>query len=247
MEFNQNAGVIYLIPTVIAPATINNVITPQIVEIISSVDYYLVENIRTARRYISELKNGYDNLDLPKPISELTFVELSKQTSQEQVSGYLEKIIEGRNAGIISEAGCPGIADPGALAVDHAHKMGIRVVPLVGPSSILLALMASGFSGQSFAFHGYLPIPSDEKIKSLKYLEAESHKRKQTQIFMETPYRNEKLLKDILVNLNPSTRLCIAKDITGPDEVIITKTVKEWKSIDISLHKIPAIFMIYVY
>lgn len=245
MKINKNAGIIYLIPSVIAPHTVNHVISPQIVEVVSSLDYYLVENIRTARRFISDLKNTYENLELPKALPEIQFVELSKNTGPEEVKKYLSEVVEGRNAGIISEAGCPGIADPGAVAVHYAHQNGLRVVPLVGPSSILLALMASGFSGQSFAFHGYLPIPANEKIKTLRKLEADAHKQKQTQIFMETPYRNDKLLQDILQCLNPATLLCIAKGITGADEYIVTKTVKEWKSTPVNLHKVPTIFMIY--
>ncbi len=246
MEFKQNTGIIYLIPTVIAPDTIHNVIPPQIVETISTLDYYLVENIRTARRFISELKNSFENLLLPKPLHEIEFVELSKNTSADEVKKLMSHVVNGRNAGILSEAGCPGIADPGALAVEHAHKNRIRVVPMVGPSSILLALMASGFSGQSFVFHGYLPIPANEKIKVLKKLESDAHKLKQTQIFMETPYRNDKLLKDILQSLNPATLLCIAKGLTGQDEFVVTKAVSEWKNIEINLHKVPTIFMIYV-
>ncbi len=245
MEFKQNAGIIYLIPTVIAPETIDNVISPQIVEIISRLDYYLVENIRTARRFISDLRNAFDHVQLPKPLPELEFIELNKDTSSEDVKKHLDQVIDGRNAGILSEAGCPGVADPGAVAVAMAHQNGIRVVPLVGPSSILLALMASGFSGQSFAFHGYLPIPANERIKMLKRLETDALKLRQTQIFMETPYRNDKLLQDILQNLNPATLLCVAKGLTGHDEFVSTKTVKEWKNIEINLHKVPTIFILY--
>ena len=245
MEFRQNAGILYLIPTVIAPDTITNVISPQVIATISTLDYYLVENIRTARRFISDLKNSFENLHLPKPLHEIEFVELNKNTSADEVKKHMSPVTSGRNAGILSEAGCPGVADPGALAVDYAHKNGIRVVPLVGPSSILLALMASGFSGQSFAFHGYLPIPANEKIKMLRKLESDAHKLKQTQIFMETPYRNDKLLKDILQSLNPATLLCIAKGLSGQDEFVVTKAVNEWKKIEINLHKVPTIFMIY--
>lgn len=245
MEFRQNAGILYLIPTVIAPDTITNVISPQVISTISTLDYYLVENIRTARRFISELKNTFENLQLPRPLPEIQFAELTKDTSSEEVKAHLSYVMNGRNVGVISEAGCPGIADPGAMAVDYAHKNGIRVVPLVGPSSILLALMASGFSGQSFAFHGYLPISAPEKMKALRKLESDARKLKQTQIFMETPYRNDKLLQDILQSLNPDTLLCIAKGLTGQDEFVVTKTVNEWKKTEINLHKVPAIFMIY--
>lgn len=242
---SHKKGNLYLIPSVIASDTIMNVINPQIVACISTLDYYLVENLRTARRFLSDIRKTLEDVKLPKTLEEIQFEELSKKTSSEEVVKYLEPVINGRDAGVISEAGCPGIADPGALAVHYAHQFGIRVIPLVGPSSILLALMASGFSGQSFVFHGYLPIESNDKIKALKKLETDALKLKQTQIFMETPYRNDKLFEDILHACKPETLLCIAKDITGENEFIATKAIKDWKNHRLSLHKIPTIFMIY--
>lgn len=237
------AGKLYLIPTVIAENTLHLVIPPQVIEVIGQLDYYLVENIRTARRFLSELNKSLPQAYLPKRIEEIKFIELSKHTPPHEVAQQLVAVSNGRNAGIISEAGCPGVADPGAMAVKYAHQQGIAVIPLVGPSSILLALMASGFSGQSFTFHGYLPIERKERANALKSLEKEAQKRNQTQIFMETPYRNQKLLQDILDNCAGETLLCIAKDVTGANEQILTKPVKAWKHEKINLHKVPAIFL----
>jgi 16S rRNA (cytidine1402-2'-O)-methyltransferase len=227
---------LFLIPTILAPETSESVLSPQIKEIIQKTDYYFVENIRTARRFISELKLG-------KVIENLTFYELNKDTSIEQVRKYFSEVPRGADIGVISEAGCPGVADPGSLAVKVAHQYNIKVVPLVGPSSILLALMASGFSGQSFVFHGYLPIDKQERAKKLKALENESRKQ-QTQIFMETPFRNNSFLEDLLQTCQPSTNLCIAANITAADEFIQTKTIAEWIKKKPDLHKIPTMFLI---
>lgn len=240
----EKTGKLYLIPTVIATGTIREVISPKVVEVISELDYYLVENIRTARRFLSELNKTLGQSILPKPIEAIEFVELSKDTPAVAVSKQLAVVAAGRSAGIVSEAGCPGVADPGAIAVKYAHRLGIKVIPLVGPSSILLALMASGFNGQSFTFHGYLPINNKERANTLKVLEKEAHKRNQTQIFMETPYRNQKMFQDILQHCHGNTLLCVAKNITGPDECITTKSIQQWKSEKIDLHKMPAIFLI---
>lgn len=242
---SHKKGNLYLIPSVIASDTIKNVMTPQILACVSTLDYYLVENIRTARRFLSDIKKTFNDVKLPTALEEIMFEELSKKTSSSEVIKFLEAVVNGRDAGVISEAGCPGVADPGALAVHYAHQFGIKVIPLVGPSSILLALMASGFSGQSFVFHGYLPIDSIDKIKALRKLETDAVKLKQTQIFMETPYRNDKLFEDILQTCKPETLLCIAKDITGEAEFIATKSVNDWKNHRVSLHKAPTIFMIY--
>ncbi|HSJ66454.1 MAG TPA: SAM-dependent methyltransferase, partial [Anditalea sp.] len=197
-----------------------------------------VENLRTARRYISSLKLGIS-------IEELQMQVLDKKTKEQQISQILAPLLEGNDLGVISEAGCPGIADPGALAVEFAHKRGIKVVPLTGPSSMFLALMASGFNGQSFAFHGYIPIDKKARIDAIKKLESDSAANYRTQIFMETPFRNNHLLEDLKNTLNPSTKLCIAKNITGQDEFIQTKTVAEWKKTNLDLHKIPTVFLIY--
>ncbi|MFN8354837.1 MAG: SAM-dependent methyltransferase [Spirosomataceae bacterium] len=228
---------LYLIPTTLAPDTSATVLTPQINEVIAQTDYFLVENVRTARRFISELKLG-------KVIDQLHFFELTKDTSEAEAAAYFKQIPSGQNIGVISEAGCPGVADPGALAVKIAHRMGMRVVPLVGPSSILLALMASGMSGQSFVFHGYLPIEKGERVKKIRQLEKEGFQKHQTQIFMETPYRNNQLLADLLANCQNDTVLCVAANITAPDELIQTKTVRQWKETQPDLHKKPTIFLI---
>jgi 16S rRNA (cytidine1402-2'-O)-methyltransferase len=228
---------LYLIPTVLAPETTNSVLSPQIKEVISQTNYYFVENIRTARRFISELKLG-------KVIDSLHFFLLDKDTSLVTIQGYYKQIPPNENIGVISEAGCPGIADPGALAVQQAHKQGIAVVPLVGPSSILLALMGSGFSGQSFVFHGYLPIDKAERSKHIKVLEKEALQKKQTQIFMETPFRNKQLLDDILANCRNDTLLCIAANLTAPDQLLKTMPIAQWKKQQIDIHKKPCIFLI---
>ena len=169
---------------------------------------------------------------------------LDKNTTPESSTRLLQPLFKGADVGIISEAGCPGIADPGALAVAHAHARGIQVVPLSGPSSMFLALMGSGFSGQSFAFHGYLPIDKKERNQALRKLEAESAKEHRAQIFMETPFRNNQLLEDALAALSPQTKLCIAKNLTAADELIQTKTISDWKKNPIDLHKIPTVFIL---
>jgi 16S rRNA (cytidine1402-2'-O)-methyltransferase len=227
---------LYLIPTILAPETSENVLPTQIKNAITQTDYYFVENIRTARRFISDLKTG-------KIIDNLHFFELTKDTSISDVRKYFDAVPRGQNIGIMSEAGCPGIADPGALAVKVAHQLGVKVMPLVGPSSILLALMASGFSGQSFVFHGYLPIDKIERSKKIKALENES-KKEQTQIFMETPFRNNSFLEDLLNTCQPTTLLCIACNVTGSDEMIQTKSVADWKNKKPDLHKKPTMFLI---
>jgi 16S rRNA (cytidine1402-2'-O)-methyltransferase len=231
-------GQLYLIPTILAPGTTSRVLTPQIREIIMQTDHFFVENIRTARRFIGELQTG-------KVIEDIQFYELNKDTVINDIRKHFTLFKEGKNAGILSEAGCPGIADPGALAVKLAHEQGIKVVPLVGPSSILLALMASGFSGQSFMFHGYLPIDKAERARGIRQMEKEALQKNQTQIFMETPFRNNQLLEDLLTNCQPSTLLCIACNITAPDEFIRTMTAKEWKDHKPDLHKKPTIFLLY--
>lgn len=230
-------GKLFLIPNVLAENTAQFIISPQIKEIVSHTRVYLVENLRTARRYISSLKLGVT-------IEELHFEILDKKTSPEQINRLMQPIYNGADIGVISEAGCPGIADPGALAVAYAHGKGIQVVPLSGPSSMFMALMASGFSGQSFAFHGYLPIDKKDKNAALRKLETESAKEYRAQIFMETPFRNNQLFSDLLSILSPQTKLCIAKNITATDEFILTKTIAEWKKIPLDLHKIPTVFIL---
>ncbi len=235
---SQKKGKLYLIPTPLAENTLDKMVTAEMTEVIKSLDYFLVENVRTARRFISSLKLNID-------IEGLRFEVLDKNTNLESAEKICAPLLEGKNVGIMSEAGCPGIADPGNLAVKFAHKHGLSVFPLVGPSSIFMALMASGFNGQSFAFHGYLPIEQRPRKEKIQQLEKEAYKSDQTQIFMETPYRNQQLLKDLLTSCKPFTQLCIARDISGDHQYINTKTVKEWKKINVALHKIPTVFLIH--
>lgn len=231
-------GTLFLIPTVLAPGTSGQVLAPQVRETIGRLDYFFTENVRTARRFISELKTG-------RAIDDITFYELHKDTPERETAAHLQRLSEGLDAGVLSEAGCPGVADPGAVAVRLAHRLGIRVAPLVGPSSILLALMGSGFSGQSFAFHGYLPIDRGERARAVRQLEKEALQKDQTQIFMETPYRNNQLLEELLRTCGPQTPLCIASQLTAPDQIIRTLTVREWQQQPPDLHKKPTVFLLY--
>ena len=231
-------GKIYLIPTTIAPGTEQQVLPLQITEAIRKLEYFLTENIRSARRFISSL-----NLDVD--IQRLKFEALNKHSTPEDISYLMKPILDGRNAGVLSESGCPGIADPGARVVASAHRLNIKVVPLVGPSSLLLALMASGFNGQSFVFHGYLPIDKSERVKKLKVLEREAYNRDQTQIFIETPYRNNQLFKSIVQTCRPETLLCIAKNLTHRHEEVRSLSVAQWQKAQTSFEKLPMIFLIY--
>ncbi|PWJ58762.1 16S rRNA (cytidine1402-2'-O)-methyltransferase [Dyadobacter jejuensis] len=233
-----NVPTIYLIPTVLAADTASGVLPAEVSEVIKNIDIFFVENLRTARRFISSLRLG-------KVIDQLEFWELDKKTPS-QITWERLQNLKG-SAGIISEAGCPGVADPGAVAVEMAHQLGYTVKPLVGPSSILLALMGSGMNGQSFAFHGYLPIDKAERKTVIKQLEKESAQRGQTQIFMETPFRNNQLLAAILDTAAPNSRLCIASNLTAPDEFIRTMAVKDWKKNVPELHKQPTIFLLSTY
>jgi 16S rRNA (cytidine1402-2'-O)-methyltransferase len=232
----MNKGILYLIPNLIAPETHDQVLPPNLRTTLKGLTYFLAEDIRTARRYLSSLKL-YDRIEA------LDFKVLDKETSFQAMEALLDPIQQGFSIGVISESGCPGIADPGALATRWAHENGIRVVPLVGPSSILLALMASGLNGQRFAFHGYLPIDGKEAATTLKNLEKESRTRDQTQIFIETPYRNNTILATLVKSLQDHTLLCVAIDVTGKDESIVTMPVKKWKSTNIVFPKTPAVFL----
>ncbi|MFN4144603.1 MAG: SAM-dependent methyltransferase [Runella sp.] len=229
---------LYLLPAPLAPDTSLKVLSPQVLACMADIDFFFVENIRTARRLISSLKIG-------KVIDRITFYELHKDTPPSETRVQLQALAASHhNAGILSEAGCPGIADPGAVAVGIAHELGIEVVPLVGPSSLLLALMASGFNGQSFIFHGYLPIERAARIQTLKQLEKEAISKHQTQLFIETPYRNNALLEDILHTCQPNTRLCIACNLTAADGFVKTQTVRQWKTSKPDLHKKPTVFLL---
>jgi len=233
-------GKLFLIPTIIAEDTAKGVIPQQVLIALKDIHFFLAENPRTARRYLSGLKI-YDSIE------SLTFEVLNKETMEAELSTLMAPSMKGCNIGVISESGCPGIADPGSLAVRFAHQNGIPVVPLVGPSSILLALMASGLNGQSFAFHGYLPVDAKEAAKKIKELERESSVKHQTQLFIETPYRNNQMLDHLLTSLKPTSIVSIALDLTGQNQFIQTKAVQEWKLNKPSLPKEPAIFSFLCY
>ena len=226
-----------MIPITLGDTPINQVIPEFNNNIINEIDVYIVENIKTARRFLKRA-------GIKKDISELTFFELNKRTQITDLPTFLKPIEQGQNIGVLSEAGCPGIADPGADIVDLAQRQNIKVTPLVGPSSILLSLMASGFNGQSFCFNGYLPKEQKDRSRKLKELERLAKNKQQTQLFIETPYRNMHVYEDLLKNCFDSTKLCIAVDITMPNERITTKTIEEWKKTKINLQKRQCIFLI---
>lgn len=235
---NTNSGKLYLIPTRLGDNPPLEVLPISVKKIIETVDDYIVENEKTARRFIKKI-------DSRKQQSIINFEILNKYTQPEEIQHFLNACKNGKPMGLLSEAGCPGIADPGADIVKLAHENNIQVIPLVGPSSIVLALMSSGMNGQSFAFNGYIPIDKTERKATLKKMERLSFERNQTQLFIETPYRNNKVIEDFCNALHPETRVCIACDITLPTEFIKTLTVKEWKHAKVDLHKRPAIFVIH--
>jgi 16S rRNA (cytidine1402-2'-O)-methyltransferase len=229
---------LYLIPVTLGDTSIEKVLPSYNKEIILGIKHFIVEDVRSARRFLKKVERSIN-------IDELIFYTLNKHTSPEEISGYLKPLLGGESMGVISEAGCPAVADPGADVVAIAQRKNLKVVPLVGPSSIILSVMGSGFNGQSFAFHGYLPIDPSERIKRIKVLEQRIYSENQTQLFIETPYRNNKMMEDIVKNCRPQTKLCIAANITCEDEYIKTKTVKEWQGKLPDLSKIPCIFLIY--
>ena len=230
---------LYLLPVTLGDTAIDKVLPAYNAGIIREIKHFIVEDVRSARRFLKKVDREID-------IDTLSFYPLNKHTSPEDISGYLNPLAEGHSMGVISEAGCPAVADPGADVVAIAQRRNLKVVPLVGPSSIILSVMASGFNGQSFAFHGYLPIEPNERSKRLKELEGRIYSEHQTQLFIETPYRNHKMLDDILKACRPQTKLCIAANITCEGEYIKTRTGKEWKGTALpDLSKIPCIFLLY--
>lgn len=229
---------LYLIPVTLGDTTIESVLPSYNKEIILGIRHFIVEDVRSARRFLKKVEREID-------IDTLTFYTLNKHTSPEDISGYLKPLADGASMGVISEAGCPAIADPGADVVAIAQRKNLKVVPLVGPSSIILSVMASGFNGQSFAFHGYLPIDASERTNAIKKLEGRIYSENQTQLFIETPYRNNKLAEELIRTCRPSTKLCIASDITCEDEYIHTRPVKDWAGKVPDLSKKPTIFLIY--
>ena len=229
---------LYLIPVTLGDTEHSRALPAYNREVILSLKHFIVENVRTARRFLKKMEPSI-------VIDELNFSELNEHTSPEKIVDMLAPLETGESVGVISEAGCPAVADPGADLVAVAQRKGYRVTPLVGPSSILMALMASGFNGQRFAFQGYLPVDAAKRIERMKVLEARMYAEEETQIFIETPYRNNKLLEDFIRVCKPSTRLCIASNITCDDEFIRTRPVKEWARNMPDLKKKPAIFLIY--
>lgn len=240
----QISPALYMIPVSISDAPLSAVLPADNIEIMKQIRFFIVENVRTARRFLRRCSRDFD-------IDSLTFFELNGHTDLNQVSSYLDPLRRGESVGVMSEAGCPGVADPGALPAAIAQREGLKVVPLTGPSSILLSLMASGFNGQGFTFRGYLPIEDGERIRAIKELEAESRKHDRTQIFIETPYRNAKMLKTLTESLAGDTMICVAAAVTDPErERIVSRSASKWR-IDLAkgnnffTEKEPAIFLIY--
>ncbi|MEO5910804.1 MAG: SAM-dependent methyltransferase [Pelobium sp.] len=231
-------GTLYLIPVVMAEGAEQKSLTPYLCETINQIKEYIVENEKTARKCLK-----FSGLTTPQ--SELIIHDYGKHQRGGKLTEYFEGLEAGNDVGLMSEAGCPAVADPGAEIVAEAHKRNIKVVPLVGPSSLLLALMGSGFNGQSFAFQGYIPIDKMDRIKRIRDLEGFSERFKQTQLFIETPFRNNPLLNDILSSCKNDTKLCIACNLTAEDEMIQTKTIADWKKEQPDLHKKPTIFLLY--
>ncbi len=231
-------GTLYLIPVMLGDTAASEVLPASVIRAVSLIDDYVVENSKAARKFIKAMVPE-------KQQSILNLFELNKHTDEKEIQSFLQPLLEGKNMGLMSDAGCPGVADPGAVIVAMAHEKGIKVVPLVGPSSILLSLMGSGMNGQSFTFNGYLPIDKSEKKTMLKNLEKWSFERNQSQLFIETPYRNNQLMEEMVQTLHPNTLLCVACDLTLPTEIMLTKPVSFWKKHKIDLHKRPCIFIVH--
>lgn len=234
----KEKGVLYLIPTPIGDTPPELVMPAGAIQRLQELDHLIVEDLRTARRLLSKTKT-------PKPIDSIKFYVLNKHTAETDASTFLDVILDGNDMGLVSEAGSPCVADPGAVVVFHAHQLGISVVPLSGPSSVIMALMASGFNGQSFAFNGYLPIHADTRNKKIRELERLAESTGQTQIFIETPFRNNQLLEALLRQCQPETQLCIATNISLPNEMVVTKTISDWKKLSPDLQKKPTVFLLW--
>ena len=230
-------GKLYLLPNLLGDTNPQRVLPDEAIKILHSLDHFIVENIKNARRFI--IKCGY-----PGKIDDIRFFELNKKTDLREIPSFLDPCMKGLNTGLISEAGLPGIADPGAVITSLAHEKRIRVIPFTGPSSVLLSLMASGLNGQSFTFHGYLPIRGKERQQRIRELDKACITTGYTQIFIETPYRNDKLLEDLKRNCSAKTKLCVACELTCENETIITHTIAEWKKERVSFHKRPCIFLL---
>lgn len=235
---SETKAILYLFPVPMGDVSPSEVLPPHNIEILRTVKHFIVENVRSARRFLKACDRSID-------IDSLTLTELSEHTPAADVPAMLAPLAEGHDMGIISEAGCPAVADPGADAVAVAQRKGYKVVPLVGPSSILLALMASGMNGQSFAFNGYLPIDSGARATKLKEMERRIRREGQTQIFIETPYRNNRMIQWLCSAAGADLRLCVASDITGPREQIVTLTIGQWRQRQYNYDKTPTIFLLY--
>ena len=231
-------GTLYLIPVTLGDDLIGKALPPEVVTRTQRLETFVVENEKTARRFLGAIKTA-------KPVRELTLHTLNEHTTDKELPALLDPLLEGLDVGLMSEAGCPGVADPGAKLVALAHRRGIRVVPLVGPSSILLALMASGLDGQRFTFLGYLPSEKGARGQKLREIELASRKQHETQIFIETPYRNQHMLEDLLATCHAETRLCVACNVSLESELIVSKTIAEWRKGTLpDLHKQPTVFLL---
>ncbi|MEQ1488639.1 MAG: SAM-dependent methyltransferase [Methylotenera sp.] len=238
MTIKPSCGTLYLIPVTLGDDNITRVLPPEVVSIVQNLETFVVESEKSARHFLSTIKTA-------KPVRELTLNLLNEHTEDKDVAALLTPLLAGQDLGLMSDAGCPGVADPGAKLVELAHQKGIRVVPFVGPSSILLSLMASGLNGQQFTFLGYLPVDKTQRNLKLKEIEKRSLTHKETQLFIETPYRNQHMLEAILSVCQPQTRLCVACDISLATEMIVTKTIAQWKKSPLpDLHKRPTVFLL---
>ncbi|MBR9831559.1 SAM-dependent methyltransferase [bacterium] len=235
---NNQKGDLYLIPNLLGGGNPDQYLGKELFSIIQKLTHFIVENEKNARRYLIKL-------GIPTPIDDLNFFILNKHTDLNDLHSYIKPLKDGISMGLISDAGCPGVADPGAEIVKIAHQFNIPVRPLIGPSSILLGLMASGFNGQSFCFHGYLPHDSAQRNKQLKSMELTAKKEKQTQLFIETPFRNEKLIEELVRTLDRQTMLCVAADLSLESETIVSQNIGSWKKERPNFHKRPAIFLIF--
>jgi len=231
-------GTLYMVPVTLGDDTLSNVIPADVMKLVQTLEYFVVENEKSARRFLGSVKTN-------KPVRELNFQLLNEHTAEKDLPALIAPLLAGHNVGMLSEAGCPGIADPGASLAALAHRKGIKVSPLVGPSSILLSLMASGFNGQQFTFLGYLPSDKAARVNRLKELEKQSKRHNETQIFIETPYRNQYMLEDILASCGANTKLCIARNVSLETEFVVSKTIAEWKKSELpDLHKQPTVFLL---
>ncbi len=234
---DMNKGKLFLIPSPIAEGEVEAVLPSRTLSILRGLDHFIVEEERTARRFLIRARH-------PKPVDALTLLVYNEHSDVADADRMIRYAVDGYDVGLLSEAGVPCIADPGSVLVMAAHRNGVQVIPLTGPSSILLALMASGFNGQNFVFHGYLPKERQQRIRKIRELENNIRKGNQTQIFIETPYRNQQVFEALIRNCRPETLLCVAAGISGPGEFIQTKKIHEWKQADLKIEKIPAIFLL---